>query len=146
VTCRSRAIEQAAHLHLDQADVDVNYGIGLIGAGPGLHRFSQHLASISVSAEIPGPVTPYAEAFWFSRQDPGGRPVIALDTGAIYVITPRFALDGGVQAGLTAAAPRLSVFGGFSVIIGNVLGDHGVHARQRQAARRNMARAGKRGT
>ncbi len=127
---------------LTRGHVDVNYGIGLIGAGPGLHRFSQHLASISVSAEIPGPVTPYAEAFWFSRQDPGGRAVLALDTGAIYVINPRFALDGGVQAGLTAAAPRLSVFGGVSFILGNVLGEHGVHARQRQAARRKMAGKG----
>jgi hypothetical protein len=129
---------------LTRGHVDINYGVGRIGAGIGLPRFTQHLVSLSASAEIPGPVTPYLESFWFSRQDPDGGPVAALDTGAIYVINPRFALDGGVQFGLTEAAPPLSAFGGLSVVIGNVLGDHGVHARQRQAARRGAARAAQR--
>ena len=124
---------------LTRGHVDVNYGFGMIGTGPGLHRFSQHLASLSASAEIPGPVTPYAEYFWISRQDPNGGRVSAIDTGAIYVITPRFALDGGFQVGLSQAAPMVSAFGGLSVVIGNILGDHGVHARQRAAVRRTRA-------
>src|SRR5262249_30116788 len=57
--------------------VDVNYGVGLIGAGTGASRFAQHLISVSASAEIPGPVTPYLEAFWISRQDPDGGSVVA---------------------------------------------------------------------
>ena len=124
---------------LTRGHVDVNYGIGRIGAGTGLPRFTQHLVSWSASAEIPGPVTPYLEGFWFSRQDPGGGQVAALDTGAIYVVNPRLAFDGGVQVGLTDAAPSLSAFAGMSVVIGNVLGDHGVHARQREVARRGAA-------
>ena len=126
---------------LTRGHVDVNYGVGRIGAGTGLSRFTQHLVSWSASAEVPGPVTPYLEGFWFSRQDPDGGPVAALDSGAIYVISPRFALDGGVQLGLTDAAPSLSAFGGMSLVLGNVLGDHGVHARQRETARRSAARA-----
>jgi hypothetical protein len=118
--------------------------VGRIGAGAGLPRFTQHLVSWSASAEVPGPVTPYVEGFWFSRQDPDGGQIVALDAGAIYVITPRFALDGGAQVGLTDAAPSLSAFGGLSVVLGNVLGDHGVHARQRETARRGAARATKR--
>jgi hypothetical protein len=125
---------------LTRGHVDINYGFGLIGAGPDLARYSQHLVSLSASAEIPGPVTPYVEAFWISRQDPDGAHVLALDVGAIYVLNPRFALDGGIQGGLSEAAPSLSVFGGLSIVVGNVLGDHGVHARQRQAARRAAAR------
>jgi hypothetical protein len=121
---------------LTRGHVDVNYGIGRIGAGTGLPRFTQHLLSWSASVEVPGPVTPYLESFWFSRQEPDGGTVAALDTGAIYVINPRLALDGGVQFGLTAAAPPLSAFGGLSVVLGNVLGDHGVHARQRETERR----------
>jgi len=124
---------------LTRGHVDVNYGIGRIGAGTGLPRFTQHLVSWSASAEIPGPVTPYLEGFWFSRQDPDGGQVAALDTGAIYVVNPRLAFDGGVQVGLTDAAPSLSAFAGVSVVIGNVLGDHGVHARQREVARRGAA-------
>jgi Putative MetA-pathway of phenol degradation len=126
---------------LTRGHVDVNYGVGKIGTGPGFHRFSQHLLSTSASAEIPGPVTPYAEYFWLSRQDPKGGHVSAVDTGAIYVITPRFAIDGGVQWGLSPAAPSFSAFGGLSVVIGNILGDHGVHERQRQAMRRSIATA-----
>jgi len=124
---------------LTRGHIDVNYGIGRIGAGTGLPRFTQHLVSWSASAEIPGPVTPYLEGFWFSRQDPDGGRVAALDTGAIYVVNPRLAFDGGVQVGLTDAAPSLSAFAGVSVVIGNVLGDHGVHARQREVARRGAA-------
>ena len=125
---------------LTRGHVDINYAFGLIGAGPDLARYSQHLVSLSVSAEIPGPVTPYAETFWISRQEPGGAHVLAVDVGAIYVLTPRFALDGGIQGGLSDAAPSLAVFGGLSIVVGYVLGDHGVHERQRQAARRAAAR------
>src|ERR1700704_401684 len=120
---------------LTRGHIDVNYGVGRIGAGTGLPRFTQHLVSWSASAEVPGPVTPYVEGFWISRQDPDGGRVAALDGGAIYVINPRLALDGGIQLGLTDAA-SLSAFGGLSVVLGNVLGDHGVHARQRETARR----------
>jgi Putative MetA-pathway of phenol degradation len=116
---------------LTRAHADVNYGFGLIGADGGQPRFPQHLVSVSVSAEIPGPVSPYIETFWISRQDPDGGPVMAADAGAIYVITPRFALDGGIQWGLTDEAPSLAAFGGVSMIVGNILGDHGVHARHR---------------
>jgi outer membrane putative beta-barrel porin/alpha-amylase len=128
---------------LTRGHVDFNYGIGRIGAGTGLPRFTQHLVSWSASVEVPGPVTPYLEGFWFSRQDPDGGRVAAMDTGAIYVINPRLALDGGLQVGLTEAAPTLSAFGGLSVVLGNVLGDHGVHARQRETARRSAARGPK---
>jgi hypothetical protein len=121
---------------LKRGHVDVNYGVGAIGAGPGLSRFTQHLVSVSASAEVPGPVTPYIESFWVSRQEPGGDRVVAVDGGAIYVINNRFAIDGGIQGGLSPAAPSLMIFGGLSVVVGNVLGEHGVHARQRQAARR----------
>ena len=124
---------------LTRGHVDINYGFGWIGTGGGMARITQHLVSWSASAEIPGPVTPYLEGFWFSRQDPGRGPVVALDTGAIYVVNPRIAFDGGVQVGLTDAAPSLSAFAGMSVVIGNVLGDHGVHARQREVARRGAA-------
>jgi hypothetical protein len=37
------------------------------------------------------------------------------------------------------AAPS-SVFAGVSVILGNILGDHGVHARQRQTMKRSLGR------
>ena len=130
---------------LKRGHVDINYGVGLLGAGSGLSRFIQHLVALSASAEVPGPVTPYIESFWLSRQEPGGDHVVAVDAGAIFVINPRFALDGGIQGGLSPAAPSVAIFGGLSIVVGNVLGEHGVHARHRQTARRAAPHARKAG-
>ena len=114
-----------------RAHVDVNYGIGAIGAGGGAPHFVQHAASISASVTATAKWNPYVEMFWFSRQDPGGGTVTAIDGGAIYTVTPRLAFDGGVQAGLNAAAPDAAAFGGVSIVVGEILGNHGVHARRR---------------
>jgi len=111
--------------------VDFNYGLGSIGTqGP---HFVQHLVSVSASAAVSDNWNPYAEAFWFSRQDLDTGAMTAVDVGAIYELGTRFALDGGVQVGVAGHAPDLSVFGGLSVIVGNVLGNHGVHARERRS-------------
>jgi hypothetical protein len=69
------------------AHVDVNYGIGSIGAADTDPRFVQHLVSVSASDAI-------------------------------------------------------SAFGGISIIVGDILGGHGVHARQRQAQKRAAAPRG----
>jgi len=114
---------------------DVNYGIGAIGAGGGQPHFPQHLASISVSVAATDNLNPYVETFWFSKQDPDGGHVAAMDAGAIYELGARYAVDGGVQMNLTS--PReVAAFAGVSLIVGDILGNHGVHARQRQMQRR----------
>jgi hypothetical protein len=115
--------------------IDVNYGIGAIGSGGGAPHFVQHAASVSASLAATPKWNPYVEGFWFSRQDPGGGPTTALDGGAIYTVSPRFALDGGLQAGLTAAAPDFAAFAGVSIVVGDIIGGHGVHSRQRHAVR-----------
>src|SRR5262249_52434566 len=111
---------------------DVNYGIGRIGAGENQPHFTQHLASMSVSGAATDNWNPYAEAFWVSRQDALGPAVTAMDAGAIYELGARYALDGGVQINLTGSPKDVAAFGGLSMIVGNILGNHGVHARQRQ--------------
>jgi hypothetical protein len=115
--------------------IDFNYGIGAIGAGRGRPPFAQHLVSASFSHSVTEQLSPYLEGFWFSRQDPDGGHALSVDAGFIRAFTARLAVDGGVAVGLTGAAPDVSVFTGISVIIGDVLGDHGVIARQRKAAR-----------
>lgn len=119
------------HLH-----ADVNYGIGAIGSGDNRSRFVQHLASISVSDAISDNWNPYVEAFWYSRQDVAGQSVTSIDAGAIYQIGTRYAVDGGMQFGVTANAPRFAAFGGLSMIVGDVLGQQGAVARQRSAQAR----------
>jgi outer membrane putative beta-barrel porin/alpha-amylase len=122
------------------AHVDVNYGIGSIGAGDSGPRFVQHLVSVSASDAISDNWNPYVEAFWFSRQEVDGAAVTAVDAGAIYELGGRYALDGGVQIGVSRNAPAFAAFGGMSIIVGDILGGHGVHARQRQAQKRAEAR------
>ena len=123
------------------AHVDVNYGIGSIGAGDSDPHFIQHLVSISASDAVSDNWNPYAEVFWFSRQEADGSAVTAFDAGAIYELGARYALDGGVQIGVSRNAPTFAAFGGVSIIIGDILGNHGVHARQRQKQRRAARRA-----
>jgi Putative MetA-pathway of phenol degradation len=115
--------------------VDFNYGIGAIGAGQGRPHFTQHLVSVSVSHTVTEQLSPYIEGYWFSRLDPDGGRVLSIDAGLIQAFTARLAVDGGFTFGLTDAAPHLALFGGLSIIVGDVLGDHGVIARQRKAAR-----------
>jgi hypothetical protein len=115
--------------------IDFNYGIGAIGAGQNRPHFTQHLVSVSFSHSVTEQLSPYIEGFWFSRQDPEGGRVFSVDAGVIQAFTARLALDGGAAVGLTGSAPDLSIFAGVSVIVGDVLGDHGVIARQRKAAR-----------
>ena len=115
---------------------DVNYGIGAIGVADGQPHFLQQLASVSVSAAASDNWNPYVETFWLSRDEPGGGAVGGVDAGAIYELGARYALDGGLQFGVTADAPAFAAFGGISIIVGEILGAHGVHARQRQRQRR----------
>ena len=98
--------------------IDANYGIGQIGSGGGQGHFTQHLLSVSASVSAGERWDPYAEVFWFSAQDPGGGAVAAVDFGAICHLRDHLALDGGVQLGVSRAAPDLSVFAGFSVGLG----------------------------
>lgn len=116
--------------------VDVNYGIGAIGAGRGRPHFAQHLVSLSVSHSVSERMSPYVEGLWYSRQDLDGGGLVSVDGGIVHAFTARLALDGGISVGLSSAAPDLTMFGGVSFIVGDVLGDHGVIARQRRAARR----------
>jgi hypothetical protein len=121
------------------AHIDGNYGIGSMGAADGAPHFVQHLLSVSASDAVSDNWNPYLEAFWFSRQDPAGGSVTGVDAGAIYELGARYAVDGGVQIDFTSNAPRFAAFGGVSIIVGDILGGHGVHARQRQQQRRAAA-------
>jgi hypothetical protein len=115
------------------AHVDVNYGIGAVGGGTDRPHYAQHFASISVSDAISDNWNPYVEAFWYSRQDIDGGSVTAIDGGAIYQIGARYALDGGVQIGLSHDAPAFAAFGGITIVVGNIFRDEGAVGRQRAA-------------
>jgi len=136
------AVDQRQVCFLDGAGGELRgqSPVGSIGAGDTDPHFVQHLVSVSASDAISDNWNPYLEAFWFSRQEVDGAAVTAVDAGAIYELGSRYALDGGVQIGVSRNAPAFAAFGGISIIVGDILGGHGVHARQRQAQKRAAAR------
>jgi len=109
--------------------IDVNYGIGSIGAGQGRGHFAQHLVSASLSAAVTGRWNPYVEVFWFSKTEVDGSPETSMDTGLIYELRSHFALDSGVQFGLAGTSPGFAVFGGVSILVG---AERALNGRQRK--------------
>ena len=103
-----------------RAHVDVNYGVGAIGAGAGAPHFLQHVASASVSFAMTGRWNPYVEVFSLSRQQPDGSAVTAINAGAVYTIGTHMAIDGGVQFDLGDDTPGFAAFGGVSVALGRL--------------------------
>jgi hypothetical protein len=120
-----------------RAHMDVNYAIGRIGGGDGRPRFLQHLLSASASYAATARWNPYAELYWFSRQDADSGSAAAVDAGAIRGITRRLAIDGGLQVGITRSAADFAAFGGFSILVGGE-GD-GVDARRSGPIERHPA-------
>ncbi len=118
-------ITKAVHL-------DVNYGVGSIASGDS--RFVQHMASASANVTLAQHWQPYAEVYWVSRFQPDARPGALIDVGAIYLVDARVAVDGGAAFGLTASANGPSLFGGLSVMLGEIAGHRvGVETRMREA-------------
>ena len=109
--------------------VDINYGVGAIGGGPGRSHFLQHLLSASISDAITDRWNPYIELFWFSRGEIDGTSETSLDTGVIYELGSHFAIDGGIQFGISGTSPDFSAFGGLSMIIG---GRRALNGRERK--------------
>jgi hypothetical protein len=101
-----------------RSQVGINYIIGAIAADGGGSHFVQHVASASLGVSVTDHWNPYFEMFAISRNRVDGSPVVAINTGTLYVINPRLALDGGMQFGLTEDASAFSAFGGFSVAVG----------------------------
>jgi hypothetical protein len=114
--------------------LDVNYGLGDLAAGRS--HFVQHLLSASASFAIGAKWSPYVEVYWFSRTDPGGPRVLSMDAGATYSLSERLAVDGGVLWGLAAADAHPAMLAGLSVILGEIAGHKGVHARLLEAQQR----------
>jgi hypothetical protein len=109
--------------------IDLNYGIGAIGAGQGRPHFTQHLISASLSDAVTDRWNPYVEVFWFSRTEIDGAAETSMDTGVIYELGSHFAIDGGVQFGLGGPSASFGAFGGLSIIVG---GERNLNGRQRK--------------
>jgi hypothetical protein len=102
-----------------RAHVDTNYTIGAIGDAGGRGHFVEQVLSASMSLTVTERLSPYFEGFGISREEIGGGLITAIDTGAIYTIGRRMAVDGGVLVGISRDASPFAAFGGFSVALGH---------------------------
>jgi len=100
-----------------RAHLDVNYGLGSIGAGDG-SRFVQHMISGSLGIPVTDKLKPYLEAFWLSRTDFDGAAETTINTGVVYGLGPRSAIDAGVLFGIGGTASDFGVFGGVTLLLG----------------------------
>lgn len=128
---------------LDIAHADLTYGIGRIGSSDGTTRFTQHVAMVETSLEIPGPITPALNVSWASKADAGSGPLAVVELAAVYQINERYAVDAGVQQGLTRDTPDFAVQCGLSVVVGDIPHGDGVHARQSRTPGRRRGRGAK---
>lgn len=102
--------------YLKRGHTDFNYTIGSIGGGKGEPRFTQHAASASSNVNL-GNFSPYVEVYWFSRAGANVGRSYGIDGGAIYVATPRLAIDGAIQTDLSGGDRGLSLVGGLSFYV-----------------------------
>ena len=94
-----------------RGQIDLNYA-GAIGVGDGETRFAQHVTSASLSMAADAHWNPYVEPIRVSRDRPDGGPLVSINTGAVFLIGPRLAVDAGIVLGLTEDAPAFQA--GFS--------------------------------
>jgi hypothetical protein len=79
-------------------------------------RHANFVNLINLNHAVPGIKNLSAAIEFFSSvgTDANTPPIYTLDTALIYLLTPNVQLDGGVDFGLTRAAPNLQAFIGLS--------------------------------
>lgn len=112
-----------------RSHVDISYGAASIGDGEG-GRLTQHNAFVSGTLGVTPAWSPGVTLTWLSRQDAATGPALLLSADSVVTLSRRLAVDLSVVGGLTRAAPDIEISAGFSVVVGELDLDDGVHARR----------------
>ena len=99
-------------------ELDLNAGLSAVGQRHPEGYLLQALVSGSLGLQLTDRLSPYAELFFATRGERGGRDALGFDTGVIYLLTRRVALDAAVQTSLTGRGPDYAFRGGLSVRFG----------------------------
>ena len=98
--------------------LDANAGMTAVAqTGPGGYLL-QALVSASLAKEITERLSGFAELFFTSRGERGGRDSLGFDTGLVYLLTRQLALDAAVAITLTGRGPDVAIQTGVSVRFG----------------------------
>jgi hypothetical protein len=94
----------------------VNAGLVVVGQPHG--ALLQGLASASASREFVGRLTPFLELFFASRDEREGHDTLGLNTGLVYLLTRRVAIDAAAQTTLNRRRPDYALRTGLSLLLG----------------------------
>jgi len=98
--------------------LDVNAGMGAVAqTGPSGYLL-QALVSASLGTQITERLSAFVELFFATRGERGGRDSLGFDTGLVYLLTRRVALDASVATSLTGRGPDVAIQTGVSVRFG----------------------------
>jgi hypothetical protein len=117
----SGRLDAGAFLLADQdvpweMQLTVNAGLVVVGQPHG--ALLQGLASASLSREFWGRLSPFLEMFFASREERDGHYTVGLDTGVVYLVTRRVALDAAAEMTLNRRRPDYALRTGVSLLVG----------------------------
>jgi len=98
--------------------LDANAGVIAVGQRHPDGFLVQGLVSASLARRLIERLTAFAELFFASRDEPGGRNRFGADAGVIFLATRAIAVDGAVETTLTGDGPDYAVRAGLSVRFG----------------------------
>ena len=99
-----------------EVQLTVNAGIVVVGQ-PHVYLL-QGLASASVSRAFRGRLSPFLEVFLASRDEREGHDTVGLDTGLVYLLTRRVAIDVAAETTLNRHRSDYALRSGLSLLLG----------------------------
>ena len=99
-----------------EMQLTVNGGLVVVGQPHG--ALLQGLASASLSRDFWGRLSPFLELFFASREERDGHDIVGLDTGVVYLVTRRVAMDAAVEMTLNRHRPDYALRTGVSLLVG----------------------------
>ena len=97
--------------------VDLNAGIAALGRrhdGP----FPQGLAAVTIGYKVMQNLNTFAEAFFASSPESGGRDFVGAGIGAIWVVHRRIAIDAGLDTTAAGRGPEFGLRVGVTLLFG----------------------------
>lgn len=99
-------------------DLDLNAGLVAVGQSRADDYLLQAVTAASLSRAFGERWSAFAEIVFASRAERGGRDTVGFDTGVVYLLTSRVALDAAVETSLAGPGPDYALRAGVSVRFG----------------------------
>jgi len=98
-----------------QLGLDVNAGLVAVGQTRPSEYLVQGLGSASLSREVAERLSAFVEIFYASREERDGRYAVGFNTGLVFLLRRRLALDAAVATTLAGRGPDYAVRTGISL-------------------------------